>query len=153
MKYYNCLTMNSLNMYKKKQSIPAKMAMFVSLPIFAIIAGVEHLLARLTGTTYTEVNIVVYYLLIPLSWMIMLDYIIGLPLLTPVFLMALVVFLWKDHMTFRSRCVWLFSKAAKFLLCFRRIGWNYVVSSVIICVVIPLLIYIVLICATTHWSR
>ena len=34
-----------------------------------------------------------------------------------------------------------FDNSVKFLLWFKVIGWNYYVSSVIICVVVPVLIY------------
>ena len=121
--------------------------MVVVAPIFALVAGIEHIIARLTGLTYNEVNIVVYYLLIPLSWAVMIDYIAGLPFLSPMYIMAWIIFLWKDPMKFRDRCDWAFMKSVDFLLLFKRIGWNYVVSSVIICVVVPLLIYIELIYA------
>ena len=119
--------------------------MVVVAPIFALVAGIEHIIARLTGLTYNEVNIIVYYLLIPLSWAIMIDYIAGLPFLSPMYIMAWIIFLWKDPMKFRDRCDWAFMKSVDFLLLFKRIGWNYVVSSVIICVVVPLLVYIELI--------
>ena len=92
-------------------TIGGKIVMAVMLPIFAVVAGVEHIIAKLTGSTYNEVNIIVYYLLIPLSWTVMIDYL------------------------------------TKFLLWFKRIGWNYVVSSVIICVIIPILVYVELIYA------
>ncbi|MCR4852661.1 MAG: hypothetical protein K5893_03625 [Prevotella sp.] len=124
-----------------------KVVMAVMTPIFAVVAGTERLIAKLTGSTYNEVNIVVYYLLMPLSWTVMIDYITKLPLLTPMFIIARVVFLWKDPMKFRDRCDWAFMKSVDFLLLFKRIGWNYIVSSVIICVVVPILIYIELIYA------
>ena len=88
----------------KNLSVVEKVIMAVMLPIFVIVAGIEHVIAKLTGSTYNEVNIVVYYLLIPLSWAVMADYICGLPFLTPMFLIAWVVFLWKDKMKFRARC-------------------------------------------------
>ena len=119
--------------------------MVVVAPIFALVAGIEHIIARLTGLTYNEVNIIVYYLLIPLSWAAMIDYIAGLPFLSPMYIIAWIIFLWKDPMKFRNRCDWAFMKSVDFLLLFKRIGWNYVVSSVIICVVVPLLIYIELV--------
>ena len=50
-------------------------------------------------------------------------------------------------MKFRDRCDWAFDKSVDFLLWFKKIGWNYVVSSVIICVVVPALIYVELIWA------
>ena len=117
------------------------------LPIFMVVAGIEHLIAKLTGSTYIEVNIIVYYLIIPLSWTVMIDYLTKLPFLTPMFVLAWIIFLWKDTMKFRDRCDWAFQKSVDFLLWFRRIGWNYIVSSVIICVVVPIIIYIELIYA------
>lgn len=115
--------------------------MVVMLPIFAIVAGVEHIIAKVTGLTYNEVNIIVYYLLIPLSWAVMIDFITMLPLLSPMYIMGWIVFLWKDPMKFRDRSDWIFDKSVNFLLWFKKIDWNYVVSSVIICVVVPALIY------------
>ena len=121
--------------------------MSVMLPIFAVVAGVEHIVAKLTGATYNEVNIIVYYLLIPLSWAAMVDYITMMPFLTPMYIFAWVIFLWKDQMKFRDRCDWAFDKSVEFLLFFKKIGWNYIVSSVIICVVVPILVYLELIYA------
>ena len=115
--------------------------MVIMLPVFAIVAGTEVLIAKVTGRTYNEINIIVYYMLMPLSWFVMVDYICGLPFLSPLFVLAWVLALWKDKMKFRDRCDWAFEKSVEFLLWFKTIGWNYVVSSVIICVVVPGLIY------------
>ena len=123
-----------------------KVVMVVMLPIFAVVAGMEHVIAKLTGATYNEVNIIVHYLLIPLSWAAMIDYITKMPFLSIMYVIAWIVFLWKDPMKFRDRCNWVFIKSVDFLLWFKKIGWNYVVSSVIICVIIPILIYMELIC-------
>lgn len=122
-----------------------KAVMMVMLPIFAVIAGVEQIIAKLTGATYNEVNIIVYYLSIPLSWAAMVDYITKLPFLSIMYVLAWILFLWKDPMKFRDRCDWAFMKSVDFLFWFKKIGWNYVVSSVIICVVIPILVYVELI--------
>lgn len=124
-----------------------KIVMTIAIPIFAIVAGAELLIAKLSGTTYNEVNIIVYYLVIPLSWMVMVDYITKMPFLTPMFILAWVIFLWKDKMKFRNRCDLAFDKSVDFLLWFKKNGWNYIVSSVIICVVVPILVYIELIYA------
>ena len=121
--------------------------MVVMLPIFAVVAGIEHVIAKLTGLTYNEVNIIVYYLLIPLSWLAMVDYITKIPFLTPIYIIAWIIFLWKDPMNFKDRCDWAFDKSVVFLLYFKKLGWNYVVSSVIICVVVPVLVYVELIYA------
>ena len=133
--------------YWNSSSLFGKIVMTIAIPIFAIVAGAELLIAKLSGTTYNEVNIIVYYLVIPLSWTLMLDYITRMPFLTPMFLSAWIIFIWKDKMLFRNRCDWAFKKSVVFLLWFKKIGWNYVVSSVIICVVIPILVYIELIYA------
>ena len=133
--------------YWNSSSLFGKIVMTIAIPIFAIVAGAELLIAKLSGTTYNEVNIIVYYLVIPLSWTLMLDYITRMPFLTPMFLSAWIIFIWKDKMKFRNRCDWAFKKSVVFLLWFKKIGWNYVVSSVIICVVIPILVYIELIYA------
>ena len=122
-----------------------KVVMMFVLPIFAVVAGAEHIIAKLTGATYNEVNIIIYYLLIPLSWAAMIDYITKMPFLSIMYIIAWIIFLRKDPMKFRDRCDWAFIKSVDFLLWFKKIGWNYVVSSVIICVVIPLLIYVELI--------
>ena len=115
--------------------------MVVMLPVFAIVAGIEHVIAKVTGLTYNEVNIIIYYLLIPLSWAVMIDFITMLPLLSPMYIVGWIVFLWKDPMRFRDRCDWAFGKSVDFLLWFKKIGWNYIVSSVIVCVVVPALVY------------
>jgi hypothetical protein len=104
-------------------------------------------LAKLTRLTYNEINILVYYLLIPLSWFVMVDYITTIPLLSPLFVLAWILFLWKDKMKFRDRCDWAFKKSVAFLLLFKVIGWNYITSSVLICVLIPALVYCELIYA------
>ena len=128
-------------------SMTGKVIMAVMIPVFAIVAGIEHIIAKLTGLTYNEVNIIVYYLIIPLTWTVMIDYLTKLPFLTPMFVLAWIIFLWKDTMKFRDRCDWAFQKSVDFLLYFKKIGWNYIVSSVIICVVVPVLIYVELIYA------
>jgi hypothetical protein len=131
-------------------SLTEKVVMAVFIPIFALVAGAEHIIAKLTGSTYNEVNIVVYYLIIPLSWTVMVDYITMLPFLTPMYIIAWIVFLWKDPLKFRDRCDWAFMKSVDFLLWFKKIGWNYIVSSVIICVVVPVLVYIELVYAIVN---
>ena len=139
--------MNRIENYWKSFSLIEKFLMIPALPIFGFVAGIEHIIAKLTGATYNEVNIVLFYLIIPLTWMVMVDYLTNLPFLTPMFVMAWIIFRWKDQMRFRDRCDGMFSKSVEFLLWFKRIGWNYVISSVIICVVIPILVYIELIYA------
>lgn len=122
-----------------------RILMVLFLPIFAVVAGAEHVIAKLTGATYNEVNIIIYYMLIPLSWTVMIDFIAQLPFMSLMFVIAWLLFLWKDTMKFKNRCDWTFDKSVGFLLWFKKIGWNYITSSVVICVIVPAIIYIELI--------
>ena len=111
--------------------------------IFWITANSLNQIAKLTGMTYNEINIIVYYLIIPLTWTVMLDLIIGVSLFTPLLLLAWIYILNKirTKRNLRIWCDWFFMKSRDFLLWFKRIGWNYIVSSVIICIVVPIIIY------------
>ena len=101
--------------------------------------------ASAMNLTYNEINIIVYYLLIPLTWTVMLDFYIG----TPVTTYAL-IFIWFGIKIgtwgrFREWSDWAFMCSVDFLNYFNRWGGNYVLNSVIICVLVPLFIYIGLI--------
>ena len=118
---------------------------FAVMGIFGTTALGLNLLAKLTGMTYREINIIVYYLFIPLSWCIMLDYIIGLPITTPLWILLWVYIFWSKRKFFRQWCDVAFQLSVDFLLKFQRIGWNYWVASVIIGVVVPIIVYAALI--------
>ena len=115
------------------------------LGVFGIVAAGLNLIAKALHMTYNEINIIVYYLIIPLSWCIMLDYIIGLPITTPIWLLLWIYIIWSKRKFFKEWCDAAFKLSVDFLLKFKRIGWNYWKASVIICVVVPLIIYAVLI--------
>ncbi|MBK9575783.1 MAG: hypothetical protein IPK50_21665 [Fibrobacterota bacterium] len=98
--------------------------------------------ARVTGLTYNEINIVVYYMIIPMIYLAMIDKIVGRHLFKPALavLILLVIFL-TDFAKFSDG---LFDLSVKFLLLFNVVGWNYTVASVIICVVVPIQVFAVL---------
>ena len=125
----------------KASSIPV----LIILGVFGIVAAGLNLIAKALHMTYNEINIIVYYLIIPLSWFIMLDYIIGLPITTPIWILLWIYIFWSKRKFFRKWCDVAFQLSVDFLLKFQRIGWNYWKASVIICVVVPLIIYAVLI--------
>ena len=113
--------------------------------VFNIVANSLLWIARKTGLTYNEVNIILYYLLIPLSWTVMFDFWLGLPITTAALLLVwLGIFIATRHY-FRQWCDRAFKDSVDFLNWFNRLGGNYVLNSVIICVILPLLIYIALI--------
>ncbi|MCM1140835.1 MAG: hypothetical protein NC453_19880 [Muribaculum sp.] len=95
--------------------------------------------------TYNEVNILVYYLLIPLSWCIMLDCWIGLPITSIALLLIWIGIFIMTRRNFRQWCDMRFMDSVDFLNWFNRWGGNYILNSVIICVALPLIIYAVLI--------
>ena len=115
------------------------------LGVFGIVAAGLNLIAKALHMTYNEINIIVYYLIIPLSWCIMLDYIIGLPITTPIWILLWIYIFWSKRKFFRQWCDVAFQLSVDFLLKFQRIGWNYWVASVIIGVVVPIIIYAALI--------
>ncbi|AXG71153.1 hypothetical protein KORDIASMS9_03408 [Kordia sp. SMS9] len=100
--------------------------------------------SKLTGFTYKEINIIVWFIGIPLSWMLLLDKIYQLRLFTVLFsLLVAIVILFIPNFT--EFCDWLFQKSVAFLNLFNAVGSTYVASSVIICVLIPVVIYAILI--------
>jgi lipopolysaccharide/colanic/teichoic acid biosynthesis glycosyltransferase len=111
--------------------------------IFEMVAAFLFLAGHLTGLTYNEINIIVYFMLIPFSWVVMLDKIfcfhwlkIGFTALCAVFF----VFCPNFEMFSDS----LFIKSVTFLMWFKRYGMDYITASVVICVLVPLLVYITL---------
>lgn len=109
--------------------------------IFSAIANSLLWIAHKTGLTYNEVNILVYYLIIPLSWTILFDCWLRLPITTVVLLLVwLGIFIVTRH-NFSQWCDRGFNASVDFLNWFNRFGGNYVLNSVIICVIIPIVIY------------
>lgn len=98
--------------------------------------------ASAIGITYNEINIIVYYLLIPLSWTIMFDCWSGSPITS----LAL-IFIWFGIKIgtwgrFREWSDWAFMRSVDFLNYFNRFGGNYELNSVVICVLVPIIIYV-----------
>jgi hypothetical protein len=108
--------------------------------IFRIVAGALWLMGRVTGRTYNEMNIIVYYFLIPYSWLLMLDAILGFHYCAIVGGVFYFLF-WIAIKNFRLFCDDLFKLSEMFLNSFNKFGSNYVASSVWICVAVPLVIY------------
>ena len=122
---------------------------------FAVVAIALEWMARKLHITYNEINVVVYYWLIPLSWTLLLDYkldasidVMGcqgyLPILTILLCFSWIGILIANYRFFSKWCDYVFKASQDFLCIFNRWGGNYVLNSVVICVVIPLIIYIIL---------
>ncbi len=111
--------------------------------IFAIVYSLLIRLSSLTGLTYNEINIVVYYAVIPFIYLALIDKILKKHILKILFVISLFIFLFsiKD---FRHFSDWLFDISVVFLLEFEAIGINYIASSVLICVFFPFIVFLIL---------
>jgi len=111
--------------------------------IFAIVRDILLWIGQITGLSYNEINIVVYYIVIPYTFFHLLDKMLKSQYLrvgfSVVVLMGLLMI--SDFSTFSDG---LFRRSVEFLNGFEIIGWNYFQASVVICVFVPILIYIVL---------
>jgi hypothetical protein len=101
-------------------------------------------LSRITGFSYKEINIIVWFIFIPLSWTFLIDKIKGKHYFKIGFsaIVILVLLFIRDFSEFSNK---LFDVSADFLRGFNPVGMNYTEASVIICLLIPLVIYVVLI--------
>jgi len=110
---------------------------------FQIVHDLLLKLSGLTGFTYNEVNIIAYYLILPFAYVALADKILKIHVLKILYAFTLLSCLLaiKD---FRKFSDWLFNASVDFLLAFQVIGWNYVVSSVLICVVFPGIVFLVM---------
>ena len=96
-------------------------------------------LSELTGFTYKEVNIIVYFFVIPSFFALLLDRIIGKHYVkTGIVVLSTIVLLSIDN--FEAFAESLFNDCAVFLKSFGFLGMNYVEASVVICVFLPLLV-------------
>ncbi len=107
--------------------------------IFQIVVVLLNIIGDLTGLTYNEINIVVYYIVIPFTWTILLDKIFKIHYLKLSYGLIVIVSLIviKDFTLFSD---WLFQKSADFLLFFG----DYIIASVVICVFLVVAIYVIL---------
>lgn len=112
--------------------------------IFNIVATLLSNIGRITGRSYNEINIIVYFFLIPFSWFVLLDLIFKLHYFKIAF--AFYTFCFTIYCrNFKKFSDWMFNKSVIFLNYFNKYGSNYVVTSVLVCVTIPILIYTILI--------
>lgn len=113
--------------------------------IFRKVADVLLRGASALDITYNEINIIVYYLLIPMSWTIMLDFYLGYPITTCALFLVWIGIKLGTWGRFREWSDWAFMRSVDFLNFFNRWGGNYVLNSVVICVLVPILVYVGLI--------
>jgi hypothetical protein len=101
-------------------------------------------LSAATGFSYKEVNVIVYFILIPLVFIVLIDRIMKTWTLTICTLAAMTAFLlWIPD--FSSFANLVFDASVAFLNGFSVLGLNYTDASVVICVVFPAIFFLLLI--------
>ena len=104
--------------------------------VFDLIYRFLKWLSTITGLTYHEVNIVVYFILIP-AFAIFLGSLVfrnKYLILGYLVIVALLLLIIPDFQTFSDH---LFEKSVALLNWFENLGLNYVQASVVICVILP----------------
>ena len=108
---------------------------------FWMVANFLLRLAKKTKLTYNEINVILYYLIIPLTWCILLDLIIKLPIFTIGFILLWAIIFIVVGKSFSQWCDRVFVLSQQFI----KLFGDYIHYSVVICVIIPILIYALLI--------
>jgi hypothetical protein len=91
----------------------------------------------LINLSYNEMNILVYFVIIPLNWAYIIDRIFRFHYVK-LSLMLVILFCWVTINDLSAFCDNLFYTCAIFLNLFRPIGIDYVTASVLFCVVLPI---------------
>lgn len=114
----------------------------MSLP-FYIVYQVLEWLSDLTGLRYEEVNVIVYFVIAPAIFFGLIDKILRRPICTLSFAVALGIASTqiRDFSAFSDS---LFDLCVEFLLGFSRFGIGYDAASLLICVLIPLILFLIL---------
>jgi hypothetical protein len=114
----------------------------MSLPFYLVYRGLVWL-SEVTGFSYEEINIIVYYILIPGIFFALIDKILKRPVCLGLFALVLAIAFVKidDFSKFSDL---LFDGSVSFLLSFSGLGVGYDAASVLICVLLPFLFFLFL---------
>lgn len=112
-------------------------------------------LAWVTALSYREINIIMFYIIVPISWVFLYELPKRKFKYTIALFMGLLICVIVISFTtgFEPFSKWFFVKSQDFLNAFPFVpdpDLNYVISSVVICIFIPLFIYFPLI--KRNWS-
>ena len=111
--------------------------------VFNIVYWLLRAVSKISGFTYNEVNVIAYYMILPFAYVVLADKILKTHVLKMGYVTAIgaALLMIKDFTNFSG---WLFDESVDFLLSFQAVGWNYIVSSVLICVVFPSIVFVVM---------
>ena len=106
--------------------------------IFDLVYKFLKWISFVTGFTYREVNIVVYFIIIPSFFFYLISRILkkSYPIITFIILTIITIMIIPNFERFSDK---LFDKSVDFLNWFKIIGLNYIHASVVICVIIPII--------------
>jgi hypothetical protein len=110
--------------------------------IFIIVYSSLCIVSYITGFSYQEVNVLFYYFVIPYSYLVISDFIFNCHFGKIVYFFCFVILMLSID-NFSLFCDSVFVQSVNFLDSFYP-DFNYVESSVIFCVIVPFLIYILL---------
>jgi len=108
----------------------------MSVPFYIVYQALEWV-SGLTGLTYEEVNVIVYYILVPTVFLALIDKILRKPVCLVVFYsgIAITLFQAKDLTRLADD---IFNGSVLFLLAFSHIGIGYDLASVLVCILLPI---------------
>lgn len=112
--------------------------------IFNIVARPLDWIAGLTGLSYNEINIIAYYILLPFVYVALVDRILRTHAGKIVYALGWVglLILIRDFRGFSDA---LFQASVNFLLMFSVVGLDYIAASVVVCVLLPGILFAVLV--------
>ena len=111
--------------------------------VFHAVAVTLNWIASVTGLTYNEINIVAYYIILPFGYVALIDRILRTHVLKIGYVVAwtTVLCLVSDFTAFSNA---LFTRSVDLLMLFSVVGLDYVAASVLICVILPGLAFVLL---------
>lgn len=112
--------------------------------VFDLVYQILKWFSDLSGFTYREINIIVYFIIVPFFFLHLIDRIVGKNYFKIGFSLVSIVSLLIIQ-DFESFSETMFDASVRFLKWFEIIGWNYTETSVIICVLFPLVLTVGLI--------
>jgi len=121
---------------------------------FNLVVIILKFFSSIFKTSYIKMNIIIFYIIIPLSWIVLLDAIFKFHFFKIVFIFGYII-LFLLIKNWNEFCAWIFKKSVILLNYPYKIteeeykrffmGPYYIKNSIFICIVVPIIIYILLV--------
>lgn len=110
---------------------------------FYVVYSILQWASNITGLSYEAINVIVYYIFMPFIFCLLADKALRKPIITPLFSVVIILVL-----SFTKNWNYLFHDifyiSVDFLMLFSYLGINYDFASVLICVIAPILVFVIL---------